>query len=203
MDVSTEDSMLAKIDENVMSHLLAISILYYDHTLTFGDEVNYVWNRRKRGSAYWFFVNRYVTFLGCKKFYVFRQLLLVFNQILVCVLLTLRIHALYEQSTRILVCLLGAAVILLGIVSWSLVGVGASWITLIVYDTIVFGLTVYRTWAKSYEPNTSIGILILRDGAMYYFVMALANLANILTYYHYSVLLSGTSALFVFSGGHG
>lgn len=37
-------------------------ILYYDHLITFGDEVRQVWSRPKRAGAYWFFFSRYFAF---------------------------------------------------------------------------------------------------------------------------------------------
>ncbi|KAG7086843.1 hypothetical protein E1B28_002764 [Marasmius oreades] len=70
----------------------------------------------------------------------------------------------------------------------------AAWEALFVYDTILFVLTLHKTWrerprrrgivmteGRVYLPLLS---LILRDGAIYYAVMALANLVNILTFYH-------------------
>ncbi|KAF8890464.1 hypothetical protein BD779DRAFT_273355 [Infundibulicybe gibba] len=60
-------------------HLVAITLLYYDHFITMGmsptsnthphiqlakseGEVKYLWRRPKRRSAYWFFLHRYFSF---------------------------------------------------------------------------------------------------------------------------------------------
>ncbi|KAF8980490.1 hypothetical protein BDQ17DRAFT_1263752, partial [Cyathus striatus] len=184
-------------------------VLYYDHILTFDDEVNYIWNRPKRGSAYWFFANRYVTFFAnllvtiavfifsdkCTQFAIFQETLLVFNQLVVSILLALRIYALYERSTRMLLCLFGMGASLLGVTIVCIVfydhvchilgrcrhfhilfcllntttGLGIAWIALLVYDTMIFCLTVYRTWTtrryqKTYGIKTPLISLILRDG---------------------------------------
>jgi Family of unknown function (DUF6533) len=40
------------------------ALLYYDHFLTFSDEVSYIWRRPKSASSYWFFANRYLAFTG-------------------------------------------------------------------------------------------------------------------------------------------
>jgi len=40
------------------------AFLYYDHLITIGNEISYIWSRRKTASAYWFFLNRYLSFFG-------------------------------------------------------------------------------------------------------------------------------------------
>ncbi|THU93790.1 hypothetical protein K435DRAFT_861168 [Dendrothele bispora CBS 962.96] len=60
----------------------------------------------------------------------------------------------------------------------------ASWEALFVYDVLLFIMLVRRGY-KVYRSSQRIPILdiILRDGASYFVVMALANLANIFTFY--------------------
>ncbi|PIL22617.1 hypothetical protein GSI_15307 [Ganoderma sinense ZZ0214-1] len=42
--------------------LLSYTVLLYDHLLTLGDEVKYIWRKKKRGPLIWlFFLNRYMT----------------------------------------------------------------------------------------------------------------------------------------------
>ncbi|TFK31908.1 hypothetical protein BDQ12DRAFT_671501 [Crucibulum laeve] len=43
---------------------MASAILYYDHLITLGNEINYLWRRPRRAGAYWFFLNRYLAFFG-------------------------------------------------------------------------------------------------------------------------------------------
>ncbi|THU80564.1 hypothetical protein K435DRAFT_495747 [Dendrothele bispora CBS 962.96] len=46
-------------------HLLAIVILYYDHFLSLDQEINLLWKESPwKKSNIFFFVNRYVPFLG-------------------------------------------------------------------------------------------------------------------------------------------
>ncbi|RDB15736.1 hypothetical protein Hypma_003764 [Hypsizygus marmoreus] len=239
-------------------HLLAISILLYDHLMTFGNEVHYFWRRPKTRSAYWFFFNRYLAFFGntvevilffttlsaqrfaflsptpstslsfrycsCKQYSLFRQLMLISNQALVCVLLTLRIYALYGCSRRILAFMVGSWAIMTGISCWALFGqkivhagqetgchVGLSsdtairlagpWEALFVFDSIIFILTMVKTWRGRHEfsfNRASIPIiyLIFRDGAIYFAVMALANLANIMTFYSCGPFMRGGLSTF-------
>ncbi|KAJ7219680.1 hypothetical protein B0H12DRAFT_1152733, partial [Mycena haematopus] len=58
----------------------------------------------------------------CTHVNIFRELLLVINQCIVCVLLTLRIYALYGRDIRIYAGMLGFGVVLLIISFWALVG---------------------------------------------------------------------------------
>ncbi|KAH0585549.1 hypothetical protein H2248_008781 [Termitomyces sp. 'cryptogamus'] len=76
-----------------------------------------------------------------------------------------------------------------------------AWEGLFVYDSIIFGLTMFKTWKNrvqsmsSQTPNSFI-YLLFRDGAIYFAVMALANLANILTFYFCGPFMSnGLTAL--------
>uniref|UniRef100_A0A0W0FBL0 Uncharacterized protein n=1 Tax=Moniliophthora roreri TaxID=221103 RepID=A0A0W0FBL0_MONRR len=62
------------------------------------------------------------------------------------------------------------------------------WLALFIYDMITFILTAARTykfWRKDNIQPLRMGLfpLLFRDGAIYFAVMAQANLANILTFY--------------------
>ncbi|KAK7053199.1 hypothetical protein VNI00_003818 [Paramarasmius palmivorus] len=81
-----------------------------------------------------------------------------------------------------------------GISRQTALRIAGLWMTLFVYDTIIFALTASRTyqfWREFNLGSLSLGVvnrpslfsLFFRDGAMYFAVMALANLANILTFY--------------------
>lgn len=96
---------------------------------TITNEITFIWCRPKALSAMLFFANRYVALLGnvymlyvyltpvsdesCQTYITSRELLFFFQQILVCLILTLRIYALYSRSKRLLtwmiviVCSLG------------------------------------------------------------------------------------------------
>ena len=40
------------------------AILYYDHLITFSEELRYIWKRSFSMASAWFLVNRYIPFLG-------------------------------------------------------------------------------------------------------------------------------------------
>ncbi|EEB97744.1 hypothetical protein MPER_02871 [Moniliophthora perniciosa FA553] len=67
-------------------------------------------------------------------------------------------------------------------------GIVSLWLALFIYDMVTFILTAARTykfWRKdNVQPlRMSLFPLLFRDGAIYFAVMAQANLANILTFY--------------------
>ncbi|KAF8996251.1 hypothetical protein BDQ17DRAFT_1364662 [Cyathus striatus] len=176
-------------------HILAISMLYYDHLVTTGDEINYLWRRPKGASTFWFFLNRYFAFCGNFTSKLDPVPNIYANALLKLVLLTLRIYALYSRSFRILACMVASGAVLLIVSCWSVFGqknvpfqqqvgcIAAAWEALMVYDTMIFCLTLYKTWTTRLDHGiTGIRIplisLILRDGI----TMVLANLANILTF---------------------
>ncbi|KAJ7637343.1 hypothetical protein DFH06DRAFT_1219477 [Mycena polygramma] len=216
-------------------HLVSITFLYFDHAISFGDEVRFLWRKAKTRSTYYFFMNRYLAFFGdiaitvfhfmavptsvCSHVNLFRQLLLVINQCLVCLLLTLRIYALYERDRRVYIGMLGFGATLLVISCWALVGksgvpvpnvvgchidnsqklgiyLAVPWEALLLYDVLIFwalSYKSYRTRADSqvlwwYSPLLTV---LIRDGAIYFVVMAIMNLGNILTFYMAGPLLRG------------
>ncbi|TRM61066.1 hypothetical protein BD626DRAFT_549311 [Schizophyllum amplum] len=135
----------------------------------------------------------------------FSHAVIVVNQIGVCILLTMRVYALYKRSKKILVFLLLIAAGLLGICAWavsnqdtwqapdvpychmlasrgSMIRLAVAWEGLLGYDCLVVGLTVYQSCRSmsSTMPEPLLKV-VLRDGA----VMALCNLGNIMTFYEY------------------
>jgi hypothetical protein len=203
---------------------------YYDYLLTFDDEVRFIWNRKKTQSSYWYLCNRYLGFFGniavlvmsyvtlnaegCKEerkfkyWSITRQILLVANQVLGCVLLTLRTYALYTRDKRVLWFMLFSMAALFSLACWSLTGqkntptptsgchlamsketainLAIPWESLFAYDTLIFIMTLAKTYKMRYQ-NTSLRSLplvslVVRDGAAYFGIMALSTLANILTF---------------------
>ncbi|KAF9549075.1 hypothetical protein CPC08DRAFT_699538 [Agrocybe pediades] len=246
-DVISSDEAAATVSGVMVHnylHLFAITFFYYDHCITIGQEVEYLWKRNKKQSSYWFFANRYIPFFtnlaitilgfinltpeghSCRRYTLFRQVFLIVNQVLVSVLLTLRIYALYGCSMRILTFMVGSGMILIGISCWTLFGqqnphssegvvggchigmaretafrIAGAWEALFVYDSIIFTLTILKTWKARREHRiTGVTIplisLILRDGAIYFAVMALCNFANILTFYFGGTFLRGGLSTF-------
>ncbi|KAF9266110.1 hypothetical protein L218DRAFT_896993 [Marasmius fiardii PR-910] len=207
----------------------SVAILYWDHIITLGQEIRWIWSHPKSRSSYFFFFLRYwavlsnitVLVLGsydlgdkvCARYSLYRQILLVITQSTVCILLTLRIYAIFNCNKRILLFMCGSAAILLTVAAYIHVGqknipfplrfgcfLGSSkdsarriswiWIGLFIYDTILFFLTASRTFRSYYrrriDPevvHVSLLSLMFRDGAIYFGVMSLSVLSNILTFY--------------------
>ncbi|KIM84273.1 hypothetical protein PILCRDRAFT_818609 [Piloderma croceum F 1598] len=157
---------------------------------------------------------------SCKNYDLSHQLFIIVNQTFVCVLLMLRTWALYNLNTPILLFMITIALLLLGVASWSQVGqqnqyatnlpgcnvfysikgglhLAAAWEALLAFDSLIFVLTVLKTYKGRHRHHfismrrINIVSLVLRDGATYYAVMALANLANILTFYLARPMLKG------------
>ncbi|ESK93824.1 hypothetical protein Moror_13074 [Moniliophthora roreri MCA 2997] len=147
----------------------------------------------------------------CRSASFYGQVLLVFSQCTICTLLTFRIYALYCFDRRIL-WLYGTVIAFaagysgfvlsrqdkvrypilaechVGISYETAIRIAGLWLTLFVYDTVIFSLTAARTyqfWRKVHlqHLHPSLLSLFFRDGAVYFGVMALVNLANILTFY--------------------
>lgn len=234
--MSAEELKYVPADADVMSQLatanafyfIGFAILYYDHFLTFGEELRVVWKRPKRPGAYWFFINRYFAFFAniavtvcqhgklgftpkqCKSYSYFGQLHLVVTQILVGNLLTMRVYALYECSKRILGFMIVVMICGTSVAVWSILGtesmpadtitgchmgltqdsgirLAAAWIGLFVFDSIAFILTARKSYREMYMHQASRSSspllwIVIRDGALYFAIMALANMANIVTF---------------------
>ncbi|KAJ7488060.1 hypothetical protein FB451DRAFT_1226335 [Mycena latifolia] len=216
-------------------YLVPITFLYWDHLMTFGDEVRFLWRKTKTLSTYCFLVNRYLAFFGdivvsvfvftsvpdsvCKRVNLFRQLLLILNQTAICVLLTIRIYALYGRRSRIWMYMVAAAACLLAISLWAISGQGGTpvpevegchianspsigihlavpWEALFTYDLMIVVALLTKSFHTRHETVTlrkdlPLLSLLIRDDAVYFVAMALANLANILTFYMAGPLLRG------------
>ncbi|KII90491.1 hypothetical protein PLICRDRAFT_534861 [Plicaturopsis crispa FD-325 SS-3] len=171
--------------------LTGITILYFDMVLTFPGEVWYIWRRPK-------------------KFDIFRQYLLVVVQVVVSVVLILRTYAIYARSRIILIFLITLNAGLVAVGTWASFGkpimvttilsgchniqaiavagnISISWEVSFVFDLAVFALTIRKTYQRRHVqlvPGTMpIRALMFRDSAVYFAIMALLNLANILTNY--------------------
>ncbi|KAJ7465867.1 hypothetical protein FB451DRAFT_1369725 [Mycena latifolia] len=229
-------------------------ILFWDHFLTLDTEIHYLWKRRKFASAYWFFVIRYLAVGGnipglvlllvtiptdvCLLWSLGYAITIVVVQILICIVMILRMYALYGRSRRVLWTLAGIGATLIGVVVYNSQGqtattltgmssahrvnqvqsflcasdafnsltacssyrYAASWGALLVFDSIIFGLTVYNGWSTrarmGLQATMPLHTLIIRDGALYFAIMVLSNLANIITFATTSPLLPGALATF-------
>ncbi|KAF8879499.1 hypothetical protein BD779DRAFT_1151143 [Infundibulicybe gibba] len=138
--------------------------------------------------------------------------------------MTLRVYALYGCSSRVLgsMAIIGAAIA--SVACWAVfagpktvvlqqtfgcyarpsydtsIRLATAWEAMFAYDSIVFALTLVKTWrrrnVKFRMGELPIVSLLLRDGAIYFAVMALSNLANIMTFYFCGPFLRGGLSTF-------
>ncbi|KAJ7473527.1 hypothetical protein FB451DRAFT_1249476 [Mycena latifolia] len=219
-------------------------ILIYDHLLTLGSEVQYVWSSKLRPSTCWFLAVRYVGLAAsitisvfyfgdlshesCVKMQLAWEVLLVVQEVLVECTLGLRVFAMYGLNLWILTCLLGAGGLSASLALWAIFKYGhpqmlsapglsgchtsiprtsayrlaGAWEAQLVCDTLVFALTVRRAYIQRRTSPRYTGTLVERmvtDGAMYFGIIVIANLANLLTFYLGDVLLSGFLSWFTTS----
>ncbi|KAH8813515.1 hypothetical protein DL96DRAFT_1716424 [Flagelloscypha sp. PMI_526] len=209
----------------------SVAMLLYDHLLTFSDEILYIWTPRWNKSTLLFSLNRYIGLImngltltfthwnlrtsgNCVNADTFTQVSLIPVQCLACLIISLRVYALYGRSKRVMWCLLAYFSAGFGLCAWALsrqslveagvahikrglchvsidrptaVRLAISWEALFTYDTTIFILTFHKSWKARHSVVTAksasfIGVFI-RDGAIYFMLIALANLANILTLY--------------------
>ncbi|TBU48529.1 hypothetical protein BD309DRAFT_884159 [Dichomitus squalens] len=199
--------------------LASYTVLLYDHFLTLGDEVKYIWMKRKRSPLVWlFFLNRYLTplaFIGnlyayfsntldydkCKHFVRYEGATTVIGINIASLMMLLRVYAMYEKRKAIVAFVALVLALELGTNAWLLTngiavhhtphikgyqactmifdtskvkGVAASasaW-TPLVFDTLVLGLTMYRTYSGIRKPTVGRTMwILLKEGVMYYSVI--------------------------------
>ncbi|KAF7363712.1 hypothetical protein MSAN_01029000 [Mycena sanguinolenta] len=113
--------------------LVAFVVFFYDYLLTLPAEVQLIWRRRKRASAYWFLTNRYLalianvfmvvfeimptttvctTYIGVMKAFLLMQSTVIFS------ILSLRVYAMFNLYRPVLFLLALAGTVVLGCAIW-------------------------------------------------------------------------------------
>ncbi|KAG2755246.1 hypothetical protein P692DRAFT_201851247 [Suillus brevipes Sb2] len=206
------------------------SILMYDHVMTLSEEITFIWRRPKALSAMLFVLNRYLALLGmiysllmqpflvsdevCSKYTAYRQLVIFFQGIIICIIMAIRTYALYGCSR----CLLA----LMTIIIIALVGVACAVTFAPISNSAVILPRVgcYEAYtAKTYailfatlcacsevaaDPpvrcisgKAASGTRRLTEFSPRSFrAMALISIPNILTYYSGSVAIRGSLCTF-------
>ncbi|KAF8217405.1 hypothetical protein K438DRAFT_1952299 [Mycena galopus ATCC 62051] len=144
--------------------------------------------------------------LGLERYH---QYFIIATQVIVAALLVLRTYALYGHSKRVLIVMslviLGAVIV--GI--WSVaigkavvestnlslyygcdypisraqgLSLASGWAGVAIFDCLIFVLTLYKVFSGGRPNAWSILTVLLRDGSIYFGVMTLSNLSNILTF---------------------
>ncbi|KAK7057833.1 hypothetical protein R3P38DRAFT_1187814 [Favolaschia claudopus] len=133
----------------------------------------------------------------------------MFQNVLVGFMIALRVYAMYSFSKRVLFFLVIATMTTITLAAWSTsaektlninvppsceipvsqesaVRMAAVWEAQFICDVIVFVLIVRRSSSYYLPPTKLSGFImdhITRDGTLYFAVVALSNLVNILFYY--------------------
>ncbi|KAJ7500021.1 hypothetical protein FB451DRAFT_1385670 [Mycena latifolia] len=220
--------------------LSGLTVLLYDHLLTLGTEVQTIWISKLRPSTVWFFGVRYLSLIISATFLVFYfgnlsperygvtcstmerglEALLLLQETLVELTLTLRVFAMYGLNLWISSIMGIVGAVAGGIGLWTVIEYGkpqmltmpgligchtaiprdtalrsaGAWLAQFLLDLIVFGLTVYCAYrdrsAIRYLPGSLVERMA-RDGAMYFGIIVLANLANILTLFLGDIMIAG------------
>ncbi|KAF8206695.1 hypothetical protein K438DRAFT_1816308 [Mycena galopus ATCC 62051] len=144
----------------------------------------------------------------CTKLNTAYQFLIVAQVLFVECTLIMRVICMYFFNKRIVLFLVTISIIEFSVAAWSAIPVGpipvytgslpgchvptphgpamrlaGAWEGLLVVDVMLLGLTLHRGYIRSREAEVSLWRVIVRDGAMYFAIICLANLANILIYY--------------------
>lgn len=158
----------------------------------------------------------------CSKLQLFHQFFAVASQLIVGALLILRTYALYGRARWVMNLLCGIAFTAFVFSMWAIFGHKSEdvytdtggycdssltanqgkwllvpWAGMLGFDAVVFGLTVRKSLqAKKIMPRYSLFDVLLRDGAIYFFVFAGCNFANICTFAFGEILTRGCLTTF-------
>ncbi|KAG0702188.1 hypothetical protein DFH29DRAFT_512331 [Suillus ampliporus] len=152
--------------------------------------------------------------MSCATSTLFRQLLVFSQAVIVSLIMTIRTYALYGRSKYLLTWMIivmvalggGASVGTFGhfssnLIVWSGVGcdetytaeiavrLGLAWLAQLIFDLLIFVLTVYRICKTrgllrlSLIARRNVVEIMFQDGVMYFGAMVLCNIPNILTFY--------------------
>ncbi|KAJ3771489.1 hypothetical protein FB446DRAFT_740275 [Lentinula raphanica] len=188
-------SLVAALHTDSYLYLFAFTFLYYDHLLTLDEEIKFIWSRPYHSSSWLFFLNRYFSFVGniviflsmffapsgpssCHPWEQFQQFFHASVQIIVAILLTMRVYALYGCNRHVAVVLSGIIIFgvcatavsltfskssiatspfpigchdTLNLKNAALVSVG--WELVLFYDTLLFSMTLLKAYQAKFQPQ--------------------------------------------------
>ncbi|EKM56620.1 uncharacterized protein PHACADRAFT_253831 [Phanerochaete carnosa HHB-10118-sp] len=160
---------------------------------------------------------------SCEHYSTYRLASLIGAQIIVGIIQALRTFALYGRKKRIGILMIVVAVILAAVAIWCAIGptpdvsleigctiasprhtsirYAVAWEALFIWDSFIFSLTILKTYKERFRyaavaRGNDLLSLIVRDGAIYFAIMACAQCANSLTYYFCPPALIGTLCTF-------
>ncbi|KAK0217406.1 hypothetical protein EDD85DRAFT_962054 [Armillaria nabsnona] len=149
----------------------------------------------------------------CLKLQMYHQYFVIVVQLVVAVMLIMRTYALYDRSRKILIVQICVTLTAIGLGAYavasgkksspdetptdvtpfigcstsltkdSAVRLGIAWCGMLVFDIMVFTLTLHKALQLQRAGGVSLLTLLLRDGSVYFGVIIASNLANILTFF--------------------
>ncbi|KAJ7735687.1 hypothetical protein B0H14DRAFT_3898640 [Mycena olivaceomarginata] len=203
--------------------LAGLAVLVYDHLLTLEAEIKLIWSSKLRASTCWFLAVRYIALSANIGVVVYYFGNLDHEEAFIETTLSLRVFAMYGLNRWVLACLLSATCVIASLGLWAsityaqhteipdipgLVGChvinrtaaahrwAGTWEAILVCDIVVFALTVRRAYLRRKTPLYQ---RMATDGSMYFGLIVLANLANVLTFYLGDGLIAGFLSWFTTS----
>ncbi|KAJ7101348.1 hypothetical protein B0H15DRAFT_815760 [Mycena belliarum] len=145
----------------------------------------------------------------CRGLESYHQYFIIVTQVMVGVMQILRTFALYERNKRVLMfmCAVAIGAVVTGL--WSVItgktgntdqnlklyfgcnypiskaqgiSLASAWAGLAVFDCMIFLLTLYKAFSRRRPIGTGLFTVLLRDGSIYFGVILMSNLSNILTF---------------------
>jgi len=163
---------------------------------------------------------------SCDRFALYHQCYSGVSSVLIAILLIIRTYALYERQRGVLLLLLGVAAIGMGVCIWSIIPTHnlphltddpevllvarcdhslttaqgrflvAPWASILLFDTTVFVLTLYRRIVIGRTFHHGLLALMLRDGIIFYGVLLVLYVSNITTLLAAEPPIKGISVTF-------
>ncbi|KAJ2977857.1 hypothetical protein NUW54_g11367 [Trametes sanguinea] len=201
--------------------IASFTALVWDHIITLGDEIEYIWKRKKGPLIYLFLLpllvpvyvaksliavslslllSRMDTFNVCMHFVRYEGSMTVIGINITALMMLLRIYAMYERKKSIVIFVGVVFCVEFGVNAWLLthgvavrhragitgtactmifdpdkvkgpIASASAWLPLL-YDTIVFVLTIKRTYRGVKNPTVGrIMRVLLKEGLLYYSVI--------------------------------
>ncbi|KAF8799557.1 hypothetical protein BYT27DRAFT_7201441 [Phlegmacium glaucopus] len=142
----------------------------------------------------------------CRQLKAYHQYISTLIQAVIAAMLIMRIYALYRRNIRILIFFVVIAAALLAVACWAGFGgksepledvlfetgcgvstshyralrMAISWTAQLAFDLLVFGMTLYRILTLPRMTHSNLLTIFMWDGAMYFGVMTISTLMNIL-----------------------
>ncbi|KAJ7437236.1 hypothetical protein B0H11DRAFT_2108245 [Mycena galericulata] len=169
--------------------LAGIAILSYDHLLTLGSEVTLIWKAGLKRSSMWYLFVRYFTLCSniamiSRQFGTFDSEVNAAHAILIVVQ---QVVAMYSFDKRVVFTLATAAIVVVAVAGHKFLSQDNPLLgkhSKLAGDLLVLGFTLYHGYTRSRSEIFRYGTLwrvLVR--AIYFGIICLANLANILVFH--------------------